>query len=221
MYHYIYKTTRNETGEYYIGKHSTDNLDDGYQGSGTIIKKMINSGVNLTTEIIEFCSSEKEAYNRESEIVTEDTIKDPKCLNLIVGGKGGTHGYKHTSETIEKLKYTKTQEHKDKIGKANTGKVRSEQVKQTISKTHSGKTLSSEHINIISKTHKGKTVSDDVKRKSAKTQSIGLWVTPNGTFFNVKEAAEANGCDRSTLRRRCYQTGKKPVPGYSFIKNKE
>ncbi len=35
-YHYIYKITRDD-GHYYVGMHSTDNLDDGYFGSGKYI----------------------------------------------------------------------------------------------------------------------------------------------------------------------------------------
>lgn len=41
-YHYIYKTTCTITSKFYIGMHSTDNLEDGYVGSGKRLWYSIN-----------------------------------------------------------------------------------------------------------------------------------------------------------------------------------
>lgn len=37
-YHYFYKITNTINNKYYYGVHSTDNLNDGYMGSGTVIR---------------------------------------------------------------------------------------------------------------------------------------------------------------------------------------
>ena len=61
-FNYIYKITNKINGKIYIGKHSTDNLNDGYIGSGVVLKQAIKKyGVeNFTKEIIEFCDKEVE-----------------------------------------------------------------------------------------------------------------------------------------------------------------
>ena len=41
MFFLIYKITDLTTGEIYVGKHKTENLNDGYMGSGTIITRRI------------------------------------------------------------------------------------------------------------------------------------------------------------------------------------
>lgn len=71
--------------------HSTDDLDDGYLGSG---KRLWNSikkhgKDNHRLEILEFFDSRKELRDREEQLVNEDMLQDPMCMNLMTGGGGG------------------------------------------------------------------------------------------------------------------------------------
>lgn len=89
-YHYIYKITRDDD-RYYIGMHSTDNLEDGYFGSGKLITRSIKKhGVERhTKEILEYLDSREKLKMRERELVNEQTIMDKLCMNLQLGGFGG------------------------------------------------------------------------------------------------------------------------------------
>jgi len=71
--------------------HSTDDLEDGYLGSGKRLRYSINKyGVeNHGREILEFFDSREELKRREKEVVSLDEIAKEDCLNLMVGGKGG------------------------------------------------------------------------------------------------------------------------------------
>lgn len=89
-YHFIYKTTNILSGRYYIGMHSTDNLDDGYLGSGDRLRLAVrkHGKENFEREILEFVNSRVDLRNRESEIITLDEIAKVDCMNLVVGGGG-------------------------------------------------------------------------------------------------------------------------------------
>lgn len=89
-FHYIYKITRFD-GKYYIGLHSTNNLDDGYFGSGKRLWRSIKKyGKDAhTKEIIEFLPTREELKSREKEIVNQECISDPLCMNIALGGTGG------------------------------------------------------------------------------------------------------------------------------------
>jgi hypothetical protein len=96
-YHYIYKTTCLITNRYYIGMHSTDNLEDGYQGSGKRLWRSINKygRENHKTEILEFLPNREQLKQRESKIVNEELISDSMCMNLKNGGQGGLVNKEH------------------------------------------------------------------------------------------------------------------------------
>jgi hypothetical protein len=95
--HYIYKTTCNVTGRWYIGMHSTNNIEDGYMGSGTRLRHSIRKyGVeNHTKEILEYLPNREKLILREREIVNKELIGDGKCMNLKEGGSGGFSNKEH------------------------------------------------------------------------------------------------------------------------------
>jgi hypothetical protein len=89
--HYIYKTTCDVTKRYYIGMHSTTNLEDGYLGSGKRLRYSIRKygKENHTKEILEFLPTREELIIRELKIVDKILISDKLCMNLKEGGSGG------------------------------------------------------------------------------------------------------------------------------------
>jgi group I intron endonuclease len=102
QYYYIYKTTNLINGKYYYGMHSTDNLSDGYLGSGTKLKRSINKHgkENFKTEILEFLPNKIELIKREKEIINENVLNDPNSMNLQPGGGGGLSGEEHKKKFV-------------------------------------------------------------------------------------------------------------------------
>lgn len=91
-YFYLYKITDLETGKVYVGVHETEDLNDGYMGSGKVIRRMINKyGVNrFQKDILEFFESREAMYSKEKEIVTEEFCKETNNYNITPGGLGGS-----------------------------------------------------------------------------------------------------------------------------------
>lgn len=89
-YHFVYRTHNLINGKEYTGKHSTNDLNDGYYGSGPILKQAIlKYGIeNFAIEILSFHNSEYDALNEEARIVDEDYIQRDDTYNLTLGGVG-------------------------------------------------------------------------------------------------------------------------------------
>ena len=105
-YHYIYRTTCKVTGKYYIGMHSTDDLNDGYVGSGKRLRYSIGKhGIeNHVFEIIEHYFTREWLREREAELVCAETLTDPMCMNLKLGGDGG---WEHIHKVRSKDEYAR------------------------------------------------------------------------------------------------------------------
>lgn len=87
-YNYFYKITNNINGFYYYGVHSTDDLEDGYMGSGSRLRIAYKEfGMDkFSKEILKFFDTREEAFEYESRIVTEDLVFNTECYNSMVGG---------------------------------------------------------------------------------------------------------------------------------------
>jgi len=84
----VYKITNNRNGKYYIGIHSTNDINDGYMGSGTLLKRIqLKEGIGNFTKMILFdYRKRKTALKKERELVGSAQVRDSKCYNLTVGG---------------------------------------------------------------------------------------------------------------------------------------
>jgi len=101
MFYTIYKIINNINQKHYIGMHKTNNLDDGYMGSGILIRRAIEKygTENFKKEILYVFDNELDMRNKEKELV----VLSENSYNLLEGGKGGfgfinSRGLNGTSE---------------------------------------------------------------------------------------------------------------------------
>jgi len=166
MIHYVYRTVNLITGSYYIGAHSSRKMNNLYLGSGLILSRAIKKygKEKFKKEILEICESKEHKFQREAEIVTEETIKDPLCMNLKPGGHGGwisTKGKPHSEETKKKMSEIKkgtklSEETKTKIRASSLKRKHSDETRIRMKVSHTGKIFSEEHKKNISENRKGK-----------------------------------------------------------------
>lgn len=101
QYNYIYKITNNINGKLYIGKHSTDKLNDGYIGSGIRLHQAYNKyGIeNFTKEYLAFCDTEDKLNWLERFYIKKyNTYNNEAGYNLTEGGNGSPMKGKNLSE---------------------------------------------------------------------------------------------------------------------------
>jgi len=184
-YHYFYKITNRKTGEFYYGIHSTDNLDDGYFGSGTRICESVREFGQDTfvKEIVRFFESREKASLFESNVVNSELIQNPKCLSLRTGGDvAGLPGGKISEESLKKKRGTIAKKcledpnYKKRIGlkisKSSKGKHKPEGFADKIAKARlgvprmdlRGVPKSIEHRAKISASLKGRKLSEEHKK---------------------------------------------------------
>lgn len=187
-YYYTYRvdcTAVGWEGYYYLGQHTTSNLDDGYKGSGKKLKEYYKLYPNdYTFTIIEFYSNKTELDIAEQTLLSDLWKTDSYCLNCMSGGSGGW--------SIVNKRGVLSEEHKQKISKAQRGKKLTEDHKKKLSEARKGKKPWNTGKNIgpmSGKTspNKGKKMSEEQKQKlSTLNKGRHRVYREDGTYYYTK-----------------------------------
>lgn len=121
----------------YIGQHTTSNLDDGYMGSGKIIKPAIKKygKENFRKEWLMFCEDEEELNYMERVYVDQTWIDRSDTYNLCVGGGVGNG---HRGKPAWNRDVSPSKETRQKISQACKGRKPTEEQKRKMSARMSG-----------------------------------------------------------------------------------
>jgi group I intron endonuclease len=165
QFNYVYVTTNIKNGKRYIGDHSTDNLNDGYLGSGIILGHAIKKygKENFKKEILEKFDTRKEAFDAQEKWINEYNTLRPNGYNISPKGGLNVKGC-HSKETLEQISKnhshywlgkSPSQEVIEKRAKANTGKTRTQETKDQTRNSLLGIKHTEERKKNISNAHIG------------------------------------------------------------------
>jgi group I intron endonuclease len=193
MNYIIYKTTNLLNGMYYIGCHQTNDLNDGYLGSGKHLKRAIKKygHTNFKFEILYSVSTKEEMFELERSIVNEDLVRDTLTYNLKIGGSGGNPGIigafkgrKHSRESIEKirdsaLKQIASVETRKKMS-ANNAMKNNPEIRKKVSDSLTGRICSDEHRRRVAEANIGKIlVNNGSIAKRISSSELELYINTN------------------------------------------
>ncbi len=179
MYYTVYKITNLINNKVYIGKHQTKNLNDGYMGSGGLIRQAIKKhGINnFYKEILFVFNNEAEMNAKEREIVTEEFCRSADTYNMAKGGSGGGYVWGALS--------TQSQANIINNARANGADI--------FTKLHRDKKVKYD-------TFSGKKHTQETKDKMSATK--GSKITIDGVVYSsLSKARQATGKSLFTLKR--------------------
>lgn len=150
-YFYTYRvdcTAPGWEGYYYLGQHTTSDLDDGYKGSGTKIQEYYKQYPNdYIFTILEFYLNKSDLSIAEQKLIGDLWETDIYCLNCTAGGSGG---FKAANKYWKGRKLS--EEHKNRIGVGNKGKHLSDETKHKISEVRKGTPSSRKGVKLTDET---------------------------------------------------------------------
>lgn len=155
-YHFIYKTLNLLNGKYYIGMHSTNNLNDGYIGSGTYLKRSIKKygKDNFKFEILSFHLNRKELVEAEKKYITEAVMKDWLCMNLRSGGGGSPESFVFPDGAKKRISIESSKSYRERVGEKRA-EIWSNRISKSLIKYYKKNGVSDDIRKKLSESHKG------------------------------------------------------------------
>jgi len=158
IYYYLYEVTNLVNGKTYIGQHITDDLEDGYLGSGKALKSAIKKygRDKFKKEIPLFARNEKALNILEMMAVTPEFCALKSNYNLKEGGNSG----RPNPEIREKMRQKKLG-----ANNPNYGKPKTEEWKAKVRAAQKGRVASKETRLKMSLAGLGRRHTEDAKKR--------------------------------------------------------
>jgi hypothetical protein len=180
MYYLIYKITNRINNKIYIGCHKTEDKDDGYMGSGVILKRAYEKygETHFEKEILFECKTEDEMFSIEEDIVNEEFVARLDTYNIALGGKCGSWYYSN--------KYGHNTKKSKESGKKGGLLLREKLKDEEFAKEFSEKISAGMHLYYKYNDHAwiGRHHSEESKKKIGKANSIHQQGSKNSNYGN-------------------------------------
>lgn len=190
MFYTVYKITNILNQKIYIGVHKTADLDDGYMGSGTLLRRAQEKyGLeNFQKEILACFDNPESMFEMESQLVNEDFVARPDTYNMSKGGSGGNkivgehplHSKPHldSMNTLHHKRMKADSEYREKVSKKISSGLTGKSKRSSYG--FAGKTHSTETCNKIAEAAK--------LRTGSKNGSFGTcWITNGSENKKIKK----------------------------------
>ena len=216
----IYIWINYDSFEYYIGKVNAANKRKllNYSGSGVKFKLKYNKHKDrFARYYIYYCKRAKETEKVESEIVNQELLKDPFCLNLVQGGGGVSNAPQPEERKAKQSQYMK--DHPEKYqamldDARSFDKKKIEERNNAIRKTMSGdeyKNMSSERIKNwrknnpegykkARKNNKAAMSSEESKKK--RNESLAKWRKEHQKEYALQEENRRKALGKKETREK-------------------